>query len=275
MVRLLVDSMSRNATLAGLGTTSTITNYDYEFAETSRNIKCLKLLSVTVPRSYYAIVAGYSSRFEFNYNTTDYAITIPDGTYSGADLVTTMNALIATATSVATLTVTYNAINNKLTFNNASANTWTIYNQITGYSATFPNPGIRQVLGMQSTGAIIMLTGTSATLPLQVNMSIPQYLYFMVKSGSANISAGIVDWEVRRQFVVPMADAPYLGYKSWTVNEEFSQCELFDNQQIRIIHVEWDHGIPDLTAINSSAATVTQVYPLNFNGIDHQLIFET
>jgi hypothetical protein len=275
MVRLLVDSTARDPTLAGLNTNSTITRYDYEFAETSRNIKSLRLLSVSVPRSYYAVVAGYSQRFEFNYNGTDHAVNLPEGTYDGATLAAELTTLMQTASGSLLLTVTYDEKTNKLTFVNKAANTLTIYNQLTGYSSTFPQPGIRSVLGLQSTSALLLLTNTSATLQLQVNMSLPNYLYVSLTSGSANTSSGVLDWEVRRQYAILMTDTPYLGYKIQDINSTFAQCELFDNQQIRKVRIQWDHGLPTLIATNSSAATEEQEYPLNFNGVDHQLIFET
>lgn len=275
MVRLLVDSTSRDPTLAGLGTTSTITRYDYEFAETSRNIKALRLLSVSVPRSYYAVAAGYSQRFEFDYNGTDYAVNLPEGTYDGATLASELATLMQTAASEPLLNVTYDEKTNKLTFENGSANSLTIYNQLTGYGTTFPQPGIRQVLGLQSTSSLLLLAGNSATLPLQANMSLPNYLYVSLTSGSANTSSGVLDWEVRRQYAILMTDTPYLAYKIQDINSTFAQCELFDNQQIRKVRIQWDHGLPTLVATNSSGATEEQEYPLNFNGIEHQLIFET
>lgn len=272
-MKLFVDSAARETTLNFGGQTASQEKYNYIFHEDTTNVRCLKLLSLLVPRSFYAVVAGWSQRFEWTEGaSTARSVNLPEGTYDGATLATTLSGLVSAVTGG--FTVTYDEATNKLTFVNASGGDITLGTNITGLTTTFPDPGVNTILGLSGQLTLAITTGNSFTAPNMVNMSVPSYLFVTISSGSVNNSRAIRDWYMRRQFMVSFGDTPYLGYKEQPVNSQFCQGERIDNQVFRNILVKWRTGIANVVVTNSSAATQEKEYPLSFNGVDHQMIFE-
>lgn len=269
-MKLLVDSEARDPRLNSTNETSTDLKYNYTLHEETGHVRCLKLEHAQVPRTFYAVVADWSQRFEWTDNATARAVNLPLGTYDGQTLATALTTQIATVTTG--FTVTYDDATNKLTFVNATGNTQTIATQSTGLTTTFPQPGINTVLGHDGT-VVAILNGASYTMPNMVDMSQPRFLFVSVTSGSANSSKNIRDWFNRRQFMIPFGDTPYLSYKEFAVNSDFQQCDLVDGQSFKRLLVEWRHGIANIDVVNSAAATSTRRYPLSFNGVPHNLLF--
>ena len=273
-MRLLVDSAARNPLLSATSLPSSDIKYEYTFSEVTRNIKCLRLLSALVPHSYYAVQAGWSQVFEYTSNAVYRTVALPEGTYDGETLKDELNAGFA-ANGDSLLVASYDEKNNKITLTNGIATTVIVGSQGIGLSTAVPYPGVRRILGMTSAAPVTILTTASYTFLGMVDMSAPQYLYLTVSSGSANNSSGIRDWFTRRQFVIPMGDAPYLAFRQMDINETFSQGDLVDNQQFQKILIEWATGVPNVTALGSGGAEAVRAYPLAFNGVDHTLVFET
>ena len=272
-MKLLVDSASRLIRLQSTNATSSQVKYNYLLHEDTGQVRCMKLLTALVPRSFYAVVFGWSRRFEWEVAGTPYSVNLPEGTYDGTTLATELSALVSAVS--AGFTVTYNDKTNKLTFVNATGSTMSIADQLTGLTATMPDPGVNTILGLDGDGSGGITTGTAYEAPSMVNMSVPPYLFLSVTSGSVNNSSGIRDWYTRRQFMITFGDTPYLGFKEQAINSEFCQGERIDNQAFRNMLIEWRTGIADITVTNSTSDTEVKAYPLDFNGVDHQLLFET
>jgi hypothetical protein len=271
-MKLLVNSEAREVTLSSNNQTSTDIKYNYLLHEDTGQLRCLKLVNALVPRSMYAIVPGWSQRFEFLVVASAEFVTLPEGTYDAATLATELSGLLNGV--AAGFTVTYNEKTNKLTFVNATGGAVTINNQVDGNDATvFPDPGVSTILGLGA-DSVVIANGTSFTAPNMVNMSAPNYLYLGVSSGSVNNNNGIRDWYTRRQFMLTFGETPFMGIKEMSINSEFDQCERVDNQAFRRILVEWTSGIPQVEVNNTSGDTLVKEYPLTFNGIPHTLLFQ-
>ena len=271
-MKLLVDSASRLRRLQANNAVADQTKYNYLLHEDTGPVRCMKLLTAIVPRSFYAVAPGWSQRFEWLVGVTAFSVNLPLGTYDGQTLAAELSTLLSATT--AGFTVTYDDKINKLTFVNASGFDITITDQLTGLTAAFPDPGVNTVLGLDGNGSGVIPNGTSYQAPNMVNMSTPTYLFLSVTSGSVNNSSGIRDWYTRRQFMISFGDTPYLGFKEQAINSEFCQGERIDNQAFRNILVEWRTGIADITVRNLAAAEQIKAYPLDFHGVDHQLLFE-
>ena len=271
-MKLLVDSASRLPRLQSTNATSSQIKYNYLLHEDTGQVRCMKLLTTLVPRSFYAVVPGWSQRFEWVAGGNARSVLLPVGTYDGPTLATELSALVSAVT--AGFTVTYDDKTNKLTFVNASGGTVIITNQRVGRTSAQPEPGTAVILGTSQVFDDVILTGQSLEAPYMVNMSSPSYLFLSVTSGSVNNSNGISDWYTRRQFMITFGDTPYLGYKEQAINSEFCQGERIDNQAFRNVLVEWRTGIADVVVENVDGVQVTRSYPLDFNGVDHQLLFE-
>lgn len=279
-MKLLVDSAARDRTLSATNALASDIYYNYTLTEESGQVRCLKLSTCLVPRSFYAVVSGWSSVFEYIEGASTYrSVTIPEGTYDGATLATTLSALLTAST--AGFTCTYSDVTNKLTFVNATGGDITIPDQVNGESTAFPEPGVNTVLGLYDGGeagvvyaAPVISTGSSYEAPNMVDMSQPAFLFVEVSSGSANNSKGIRDWYTRRQFMITFGDTPYLGIKEQPMNAQFEQCDKVDGQIMKRLLIQWRTGIPDRVVQNSASAQQTQRYTLSFNGVHHQLLFQ-
>lgn len=272
-MKLFVDSAAREATLSYLNTAASPEKYNYIFHEDTRNVRKVKLASALVPRSFYAVKTGWSSRFEWDEAGTARAVSIPEGTYDGATLATVLSGLVSAVT--AGFTVTYDEVTNKLTFVNATGGNIAIGSQVLGlFAGTYPEPGTSDVLGLGRVASGTIATANSYEAPEMVNMSIPAYLFLTVTSGAVNNSLGIRDWYTRRQFMISFGDTPYLGIKEQPINSQFCQCERIDNQVFKNVLVEWRTGIPDQEVSETGGTTTIQSYTLDFNGINHQLVFD-
>jgi hypothetical protein len=274
-MKLLVDSAARLTRLQSNNAASSQTKYNYLFHEDTGQVRCLKLVSALVPRSFYAVVPGWSQNFEYLEGATERSVSLSLGTYDGATLATELSAALNSAT--AGFTCTYDDKTNKLTFVNGSGGNITIPNQIVGITTgTYPDPGVNTILGLDGNGSGTIANGTQYEAPGMVNMSAPAYLFLSVTSGSVNNSNGIRDWYTRRQFMISFGETPFLGIKEQPINSQFCQGERIDNQAFRNVLVEWRTGIADVETFVSDigAESLVKAYPLDFNGVDHQLLFE-
>jgi hypothetical protein len=270
-MKVLIDSAARDAVLNVTSAASTNEKYNYTLNEETGQVRCMKLLHALVPRSFYAVVAGWSQRFEWDEASTARAVNLPEGTYDGATLATELSALVSAVT--AGFTVTYDEYTNKLTFVNASGGNITIPDQITGlFAGTYPEPGVATVLGLSGSSGVIS-NGSSYTAPNMVDMSQPRFLFVSITAGSANSSKNVFDWYNRRQFMIPFGETPYLGFKDFNVNSEWPQCDLVDGQIFRRFLVEWKHGIANIDVTETGGGTLTRFYPLSFNGVPHSMTF--
>ena len=274
-MKLLVDSQARLPRLSSNNVLSSQIKYNYQFVEDTGNVRCMRLKTALVPRSFYAVVAGWSQRFEYVEGaSTARFVNLPEGTYDAQTLATELSALLTAVT--AGFTVTYDDKTNKLTFVNATGGNISFPDPTVGLTTTAPDPATVDVLGLGNPGTTTVIgNGTSFTAPNMVNMSVPSYLFLTVSSGSVNNSSGIRDWYTRRQYMIPFGETPYLGIKEQAVNSQFEQCERIDNQVFRTVLVEWTTGIPDVQVETSAGTESIKGYPLSFNGVDHTLVFET
>ena len=271
-MKVFIDSNARDPVLNVTNQASTTVKYNYTLNEETGQVRCMKLVHAMVPRTFYAVVPGWSQRFEWDEAGTARAVNLPEGTYDGATLATELSALVSAVT--AGFTVTYNEYNNKLTFVNASGGNITIPDQVVGlFSGAWPEPGVRTVLGLSGTSGTIA-TASSYEAPNMVDMSQPRFLFVSISAGSANSSKNIYDWYNRRQYMIPFGDTPYLAYKDFPVNSEFPQCDLVDGQIFKRFLIEWRHGIPNVTTEDSGGVTLVRRYPLSFNGVPHSLCFQ-
>jgi len=99
----------------------------------------VRLTSATIPNSWSNLsTTNNNNKITFLENTTEYTITIPDGSYSIDELTSEIKSLMETANSGAiTYSFSYNEINNKLTISSNSATTTTIKFSLTNSPRRF------------------------------------------------------------------------------------------------------------------------------------------
>lgn len=249
------------------------------FSQTSGRFRCVRLLQVTLPVSFYNVVDGWNNELQFTWGGTPTVdtIVIAGGQYEPQELVDALNAQLDAATStsgVYRFVVPSNFyIYRRLRFENGDAtNNFIIHDQVTAAAGQgVPTRGIRALLGL--TGERTVAPSGNVTFNCLADFRGPTALYLDIDVGSVQISSGIINWQNRHSFLVPIL-APFGETAYFADMKDYKQGERADNAALSQVRVTWRAAIPDYTAFTSAGTPVTVSYPLDFGCIPHHFLLE-
>lgn len=247
-MRLAVNSQHRSS--------GTVENYDFDFFRVIKNVKSMRLVSANFPKTIYPVIAQYNDHLEGTYGDTPIAfdITIPEKNYTGEELAAEIEDQLFNEISAA-ITVTYDDQTNKLTFTGTSIQIFKIY----GNDSQTETNAVCELLGIGEDDFIID-NNESDSLPNQVNLSFPSYIYLNI-TFSGQGSKGVFDHTDDYTFIIPMI-GNFLEYVEHNENSTFVQYIRnpgidFERISVRII---------------PSDKTAEQWF--SFYGVNHTFILE-
>lgn len=227
--------------------------YDIDLFGNVKNVLRMRLVAANVPKSIYPVLAGYNNTFQFDdgggyatvdiTNLTDYQ-SITDPVLLAAALTTEVSAIEAGNT------FTYDPARNQISWTSAAG----------GLIRGTTSEGFNRMSGL--TDAVLTNAGSGATVwfPNMVDMSWPRWLRLAV-TVAGDRGANVSDQAQTSSFAFQFNTADFLEIESIQENETFRQLEMVANQSFQRVHVKWSLPDPSLA--------------LSFNGVDHQLVFET
>jgi hypothetical protein len=248
MPRVLVDSRFR--------LTGTQEDYTFRLFTPAKNIRFVKLLEATVPRSTYPITTGYNDVIEYNDGSAK-TMTITQGNYTLDELA----ALLSTGLSE---TVTVNPNTGKFEIASVSS--------LTSFGPFLTTPAAHHVLGVPIDGVTGISGSWAATYPALLNW--PDYLKLNLTINQNN-GASLYCAGDAHTFVVPMRDTMWGEYANWSTGERYQQIDNVADKDQTEIRITW---YPPDEVVSYSDTAVTnwnnsRQY-FSFNGIDHQLLFD-
>lgn len=99
-------------------------NFSFDLPSNYHNIAYLKIKSIEIPHTIYSFSTSKDNlTAKLTFNTVDYTITISEGNYTPATIITEIQDKLNTinTTTGEDFTISLNSINNKITFSNNSA----------------------------------------------------------------------------------------------------------------------------------------------------------
>lgn len=248
MPRVLVDSRFR--------TSGTQEDYVFKMWAPAKNIRFVKLLEATLPRSTYPITAGYNNVVEYNDGSAQ-TYEIPEGNYTLTELATALTTGLGETVVVDDLTGKFSIAS---------------LGSIVSFGPFVITPAVHHVLGAELTGAA-GLSG-SYTFPYPALLNWPDYLKLNLTMNS-NYGMGLSCAGDAHTFVVPMRDTMWGEYCNWSTNERYVQTDnVADKDQLEI-RVQWyppDEVNTDSPTAVTNLSNARQYF--SFNNIDHQLLLD-
>lgn len=245
---LVLDSRFRDS--------GTVDDYIITIFSPVKEIRGLQLQQAIMPKSSYPVITGFNDTLDFDYNSAGpFTAVLVSQNYSGAQLATSLKALMDAATSTTDFTVTYSAQTKKITIVTV-LQTFDILAQTT-------TPGIVELLGF-TTASSGVNTDTSDEL---VNTSYPLYLHLDI---DLFLSQGFGDstWSKHNShsFVIPYGDANFCDFENFTRDSGFQMIQSASFANARQIRVRLRP--PGISTANDAA-------PSNWSlqGVDHILVF--
>lgn len=273
-MKFAVDSRRRDAFLEDGVTPGTVENYIYQIFGPVPAFKCLRLVNAVVPNTFYTVISGYNSRFEFQYAGT-FAADVAEGTYTPAEYAVALAAAMNTAaTAGGDITVTYSASTNKFTFGVTAVNLTIMDNGLNGgFAGTAPQPAVRRLIGRGIAGTSTITAPGTLEMDSMADFNGPMKLYLTVFSGASSLSTGVWDTQGQHDFQVEMVNSEFLDYAYMNEQSDYRQGVKNDRQQVIRLRITWDTDIPILEGTDSLGAVTSFPYPLDFQNIDHWLLF--
>jgi hypothetical protein len=152
----------------------------FSYTTKKQTIAGFKVLSAEIP-FVFDIVNIANNTFIFN-DGTDHLITVPIGTYTGAQLATELTSLLSAISGG--FTVTWNNQTLKFTFQKAASSTW---------SLSFPTENSMYFLMGFLSGSTNTVTGTTMVSTTVAQVSGPYYLYINSKTLGTFVNFNLTD----------------------------------------------------------------------------------
>lgn len=232
--------------------------YTYRIWTPIKNVRFIRLVSGTVPRSTFPITTGYNDTFEYNDGAPKTAV-IPPGNYSGTDLAAAITTLIG-------FTVTFDTVTGRLSWDGSGA--------LASVGPFVITPAVHHALGWPLAGS-----GALTAVTLSTNVSVlnwPDHLFLNISTNSS-YGSSTYSTTTAHTFVIPMQDTMFGEYAAYNEHERFSQVDTVSDKDLIELNITWYP--PDDRAPGSQSATAATNFSnarqyFSFNGVDHQLVLD-
>jgi hypothetical protein len=219
----------------------TCEEYDYDLFSSYKHTLGLSLKESIIPKSMYPVIEGYNDTIESW--TGESAFVLPPGNYTGDEVATLLSA------HDSDITVAYNANTRKFEWTNAGGSDV----DINGFA-----PAARLFGFDPFTLAFTALASATTSMPFIPQLSYPQHLRLNVEIQG---DRGELCRDAGANFTFTVDLGVNFGeYASTSENDKYRQMNPVSDLTAQRLHIKFAN--PDSDA------------PLNFNGVDHVLVFE-
>lgn len=214
-----------------------------------KNVSRMVLVAANVPKSMYPVISGWNDVLDYDVGSGAESVTITSGrNYTAAQLADEISTQLAAAGEGAGI-CTFDSNTGKLSF--AATPDINILEQTT-------TPAMAYLIGHNPGEGTV---GPDPTMTNQVDVTYPRWLRLVVDVNNLDTGAQCQDTSQQFSYNFQFNTADWGEIESYLQHETFNQRDPISDVNVQDIHIVW--SLPDDPTIK-----------LDFEGIDHQLVFQ-